>query len=92
LFGEQPEVVSHRVSESSRKWSVIGFGLVDANNFIRPLRPVPGLAHGGVPAAMVDEALDMVVRLLRMPPVTGRLEIDCTLVGSLMCSAGMTSR
>ncbi|WP_018656802.1 PaaI family thioesterase [Actinomadura flavalba] len=36
----------------------------------------PGLAHGGVLATAVDEALGMVVWLLRKPYVTGRLEVD----------------
>lgn len=36
----------------------------------------PGLAHGGVLAAAIDEALGMVVWLLRKPYVTGRLETD----------------
>ncbi|MCW2899617.1 MAG: hypothetical protein JWO67_1882 [Streptosporangiaceae bacterium] len=36
----------------------------------------PGLAHGGVLAAAMDEALGMVVWLLRKPYVTGRLETD----------------
>lgn len=36
----------------------------------------PGLAHGGVLAAAVDEALGMVLWLLRRPYVTGRLETD----------------
>jgi acyl-coenzyme A thioesterase PaaI-like protein len=36
----------------------------------------PGLAHGGVLATAIDEALGMVVWLLRKPYVTGRLETD----------------
>jgi hypothetical protein len=36
----------------------------------------PGLARGGVLAAVVDEVLDMVVWPLRTPRVTGRLEAD----------------
>jgi acyl-coenzyme A thioesterase PaaI-like protein len=36
----------------------------------------PGLAHGGVLAAALDEALGMVVGMLRKPYVTGRLETD----------------
>ena len=36
----------------------------------------PGLAHGGVLATAMDEALGMVVWLLRKPYVTGRLETD----------------
>jgi acyl-coenzyme A thioesterase PaaI-like protein len=36
----------------------------------------PGLAHGGVLATAMDEALGMVVGLLRKPYVTGRLETD----------------
>ncbi|HEY7483172.1 MAG TPA: PaaI family thioesterase [Streptosporangiaceae bacterium] len=36
----------------------------------------PGLAHGGVLSAALDEAMGMVVWLLRKPYVTGRLETD----------------
>lgn len=36
----------------------------------------PGLAHGGVLAAAIDETLGMVVWLLRKPYVTARLETD----------------
>ncbi|MFC4912760.1 PaaI family thioesterase [Actinomadura gamaensis] len=39
----------------------------------------PGLAHGGVLATAMDEALGMVVWLLRKPYVTGRLETDYVL-------------
>jgi acyl-coenzyme A thioesterase PaaI-like protein len=41
-----------------------------------PHQGAPGLAHGGVLAAAMDEALGMVVWLLRKPYVTGRLETD----------------
>lgn len=36
----------------------------------------PGLAHGGVVAAAFDEALGMLLHVLRRPAVTGRLETD----------------
>lgn len=36
----------------------------------------PGLAHGGVIATALDEAMGAVTRLLRLPVVTVRLEID----------------
>jgi len=36
----------------------------------------PGLAHGGVLATAMDEAIGMTVWLLRTPYVTGRLEVD----------------
>ena len=36
----------------------------------------PGLAHGGVIATAMDEAMGVVTRLLRLPVVTVRLEVD----------------
>ncbi|MEO5875691.1 MAG: PaaI family thioesterase [Streptosporangiaceae bacterium] len=36
----------------------------------------PGLAHGGVLAAALDESLGMVATMLHKPYVTGRLEVD----------------
>lgn len=36
----------------------------------------PGLAHGGVIATALDEAMGVVTRLLRLPVVTVRLEVD----------------
>jgi acyl-coenzyme A thioesterase PaaI-like protein len=36
----------------------------------------PGLAHGGVLAAALDEALGSLLWLMRSPAVTGRLEVD----------------
>ena len=36
----------------------------------------PGLAHGGVIAAAVDEAMGFLIYLLAAPAVTGHLEVD----------------
>jgi acyl-coenzyme A thioesterase PaaI-like protein len=36
----------------------------------------PGLAHGGVLAAAVDEAMGFLIYLLAAPAVTGHLEVD----------------
>lgn len=36
----------------------------------------PGLAHGGIIATAMDEAMGVLNRLLRIPAVTARLEVD----------------
>jgi acyl-coenzyme A thioesterase PaaI-like protein len=58
--------------------AVSGEGLTVSAKFTvgKDHQGAPGLAHGGVLAAAMDEALGMVVWLLRKPYVTGRLETD----------------
>lgn len=51
----------------------------------------PGLAHGGVMATAMDEAMGVLNRLLRVPAVTARLEVDYRRPVPVGCTLHITS-
>jgi acyl-coenzyme A thioesterase PaaI-like protein len=51
-------------------------GAVGEVTFGRPHEGAPGFAHGGAVAAVLDDALGMLIYKLRSPAVTRRLEVD----------------
>ena len=56
-------------------WTLTGQRLEARHVFPESLQGAPGIVHGGIVAALLDEACGQVARLATSPAVTSRLEI-----------------
>lgn len=72
-FGCGPD---HETGLQLRMTALDGVAVRSAFDVAEHHMGAPGLAHGGVLAAALDEALGSLLWLMRVPAVTGRLEVD----------------